>query len=257
MPAPIYIVLGLPDSGRRDLILDLVDNGLPKGAPVTLVHAKDACTDLAEDRLLQGHATTVKTFTFKDGKFDNIPLPQEGDESTWFWLPDGRESLIDQMEVLRDIFKAKGLAPARVFLTVHCAIAAESKLAAEWHDAAVHFSDYVFVNRCEGASAEWVKDFEKKYKEACFPCKFERLRRGSVKNPAIVLYPEARRMSLIFDDLDPIDTLEIDEDNLPDEPFDLTVKEDPYFERITGGRRAKPVPHPSEFLPEESKLLGL
>lgn len=256
MPASVYIVLGLPDSGRRDLVLDLVENGLPPTEEVTLIHAKDACSDLAEDRLLQTRPVTVKTFTFKDGAFDGLPDPRQG-EGTWFLLPDGRLSLIDQMEALRDWFKAKGVFPARVLLTVHCAMAAENPLAAEWHDAAVHFADYVFLNRREGVSPEWIQAFEKKYKEAFFPCKFERLRKGSVKNPALVLYPEPRRMTLIFDDLDAIDTLEIDEDNLPDEPFDLTVKEDPYFERMRGGRRCKSVPHPREFLPEANEAMSL
>lgn len=258
MSATIYIVLGLPDSGRRDLILDLVENGLEKDQGVTLVHAKDACRDLAEDRLFQKKRPVVlKTFTFKNGKFEGLELPQHDDNNVWFLLPDGRESLVDQMEALRDLFKEKQLTPARILLTVHCAMAAENPLAEEWHDAAVHFSDYVLLNRCEGVPAEWLKAFQKKYKTACFPCKFERLRKGTVKNPALVLYPEARRMSLIFDDLDPIDMLEIDENDLPEEPFDLAVKEDPYFERMRGGRRCKTVPHPRDFLPEENELLGL
>ncbi len=250
MSAPIYIVLGLPESGRRDLVLDLVDNGLDKGTPVTLIHGEGVRSDLAQDRLLQkSYPVSVKTFKFKDGKFSGLPEPD--DKGVWFLLPDSREDLIDQMQALRDWFQKRNITPARILLTVHCALAAEKPLAEEWHEAAVHFSDYVFLNRREGLAPDWIKAFEKKFKDLRIPARFERLKKGAAKNPAMVLLPEARRMSLIFDDLDPIDTLEIDEDNLPEEPFDLTVKEDPYFERMRGGRRVKQVPKPKDFLPEQ------
>ena len=67
-------------------------------------------------------------------------------------------------------------------------------------------------------------------------------------NAPLLLFPEARRLSLIFEDIDPVDQLELDEENLPEEPFTLENKPDPYFERNLGGQRRKPVPEVSAFL---------
>jgi hypothetical protein len=41
--------------------------------------------------------------------------------------------------------------------------------------------------------------------------------------------------------------MEFDEDNLPDEPFDLVVKPDPYFERLPSGVRRLQIPDIREF----------
>jgi hypothetical protein len=55
-------------------------------------------------------------------------------------------------------------------------------------------------------------------------------------------------MSLVFDELDPLDTLDLDEDDLPEEPFTLESKPDPYFERGLTGQRRLPVPDVNRYL---------
>ncbi len=69
-----------------------------------------------------------------------------------------------------------------------------------------------------------------------------------VDNPAFLLHPEARRLSLIFDELDACDFLELDEDNLPEEPFDLSIPADPYLVRLANGDYAIKLPDINEFL---------
>ena len=59
---------------------------------------------------------------------------------------------------------------------------------------------------------------------------------------------------MLFDDIDPIDELDIDGDNIPDEPFDLQRKPDPYLQRAANGMRLKPVPDVSEIVRETRKL---
>ena len=52
---------------------------------------------------------------------------------------------------------------------------------------------------------------------------------------------------MLFDEYDPVDELDLDEDNLPDEPFSLERKPDPYLERLQNGLRKNPVRDVSEF----------
>jgi hypothetical protein len=64
---------------------------------------------------------------------------------------------------------------------------------------------------------------------------------------------EPRRASLALDDLDAVDEMEFDEDNLPDEPFDLVRKADPYFARDASGRREILVPDIGPALAAENR----
>jgi hypothetical protein len=59
----------------------------------------------------------------------------------------------------------------------------------------------------------------------------------------MLMMPEARRITLIFDeDRDVFEEMEFDEDNLPDEPFDIKLKADKYFERDDRGNRCIQIP---------------
>ena len=52
---------------------------------------------------------------------------------------------------------------------------------------------------------------------------------------------------MLFDDYDLIDDLEFDEENLPEEPFSLERKPDPYLEKLQNGNRKNPIPDVSEY----------
>jgi hypothetical protein len=78
----------------------------------------------------------------------------------------------------------------------------------------------------------------------------------SVKNPALILEPQARRLSHVFDaeqdwiftnsDGEVIDEQEETEDG--DDEVEAKPEEDPYFVRRTGGRRLKEIPDIAKFL---------
>ncbi len=89
----------------------------------------------------------------------------------------------------------------------------------------------------------------KSYEKDCHPALFEKTKKGRITNPDLVMMPVARRLSQVFDeDRDPLDEMEFDEDNLPDEPFDLQNKADPYFERDDRGGRCIRIPVIADFL---------
>jgi hypothetical protein len=60
-------------------------------------------------------------------------------------------------------------------------------------------------------------------------------------------------MSHVLDDLDAVDEMEFDEDNLPEEPFDLVRKVDRYFERDMHGRRVLGLADIVQVLREEGR----
>ena len=68
-----------------------------------------------------------------------------------------------------------------------------------------------------------------------------------VANPIELMIEEARRITMIFDDFDPIDDLDLDGENLPEEPFSLERKPDPYLARLPNGQRQKPIPDVSQY----------
>ncbi len=244
--AVVYLVLGLPGSGRDEVVFNLVEGGLGDGQPVTVYHAAGEATD---GGLGTRPNITRVPFTFDKDHFTTAPEAEPAEEpEAAFFLTDGRASVIDQIEAFPAWLQARGWELARILLVVDCALAAAHPVVTEWHAACVHFADCVLLNRRNAASHEWARDFQKKFAEARYPCVFVLVKQGRVPNPLVVLFPEARRMTLVFDDIDPVDELELDEENLPEEPFTLENKVDPYFERLLSGHRVKPVPDVTAYL---------
>jgi len=64
----------------------------------------------------------------------------------------------------------------------------------------------------------------------------ELVSRGKAKNPVAVLEPEARRMSLFFDELIPLEEDEFEEDEKP-----ADIRPDPYIERNESGQHTRPI----------------
>ena len=104
---------------------------------------------------------------------------------------------------------------------------------------------------------KWLSDFQARYADQFFPCVFEFVKAGRVKNPALVLQPEARRMSHVFDEeqnwvVTSEAGEELTEDELDgeegEEEVEVTPEVEPYFERDAAGRRAKRIPDIAKFL---------
>jgi hypothetical protein len=84
-----------------------------------------------------------------------------------------------------------------------------------------------------------------------------------VKNPGLVLEPQARRMSHAFDEeQDWIFTdaqggeIDEEEETSGDEEVEATPAEDPYFERRSGGQRVKQIPEVRRFLDQAAEGKG-
>ncbi|MEI7567590.1 MAG: hypothetical protein WCJ10_07110, partial [Opitutaceae bacterium] len=106
-----------------------------------------------------------------------------------------------------------------------------------------------------------MSDFLAHFKKQHLPCLFEMVKDGRVKNPALLLEPQARRLSQIFDEEQDLifktaDGEEIDEDEETedsDEEIEAVPAEDPYFARRNGGRRVKELPDIAAILRADAK----
>jgi hypothetical protein len=250
----VYLVLGLPGSGRHELVSNLIDDGLPDSPAVSVYLAPGDAVPTNEGEaspLSKLAKVTIVPYTFDK---DHFVVPPEGEPEeepdTVFFLANGRISVIDQLEAFGPWLKSRGWELARILLVVDSTLAAAQPKVEEWYEVGVHFADCVLMNRRTVLNQTWVQQFQKKFFALRYPCQFMPVKQGRVDNAMVALFPEPRRMTLTFDDIDPIDQLDLDEENLPEEPFNLENKPDPYFERLPSGHRCKHVPDVTAFLPK-------
>lgn len=265
--AHAYIILGASGSGRREVLADLIANGLGETARPELLVAGDErpAAEAADARLAEIDGLLRGTWTVRDGIVAAGGL-EEGATHV-FILAHGRSNPVDQLEALHRWMPTAGLALARVVTVVNCQLASAHPELLRWYDACVHFSDVVLLNRRDGVSNKWISEFTQRYRKQHFPCLIELVKRGELENPPLILEPEARRMSMLFDAEDSwavpgdgdtaIGDEEDEDDQDGDNPSaddiddpDLIGGVDPYIERLAGsGRRAKEIPDIARFVP--------
>mgnify|MGYP001548973780 CR=1 FL=1 len=243
----VYLVLGTTGSGRREVILDLIEGGLADGDRAAVLLSQAEPPDEADARL-PSLARWVWT-----GEFIEATLPREATHV--FFVTDGRSNPVDQVEVFKPWIEAQGGELARVLSVVDCHLAEKNPPLLAWFDACIHFSDVALLNRREGVANKWLSDFQAHYKSQYIPCLFEFVKSGRVKNPGLVLEPQARRMSHVFDEeQDWIftdaegDEIDEEEETEGDEEVEAKAEEDPYFARLNGGRRVKDIPDIARFV---------
>ena len=245
----VYLILGAVGSGRREVLVDLIEGGLDSAdRPAVMLSAGEGATDAGETKLPH-----VSTWKWNEGVIDGT-LPEGATHV--FFLTDGTRNPVDQIEVFKAWLAAQGGELARVICFVHSQLAEKHPPLLAWFEACVHFADVVLLNRREGVENKWVSDFLAHFKKLYYPCHFELVKDGHVKNPALILEPQARRMSHVFDEEQDwiftnaegkeIDEQEESEDG--EDGIEAAPEEDPYFVRRNGGRRVKELPDIAKFL---------
>ncbi len=244
----VYLIIGAAGSGRRAIVADLIEGGLePTDTPAVVVSAGEAASE-HDARLPR-----LERWTWQDG-FMLLSKPKG--VSHLFVVLDGRSSQVDQIEAFKGWLEGQRLQLARCLTVVNCQLAERNPPLLAWYEACVHFSDVVLLNRREGVENRWVSEFLTHFKKQFVPCLLEMVKEGRVKNPALILDPQARRVSQAFDEEqdwvftnaegDEIDEDEITDDD--DEEVQATPAVDPYFERRLGGRRVKELPEIAKYL---------
>jgi len=246
----IYLILGPSGSGRRAVIADLIEGGLDEGdRPAVLLSDAERASPF--DAKLPKLARWTWT-----GELIIAEVP--ADASHIFFVTDGRGNPVDQTEVFKAWLESQGGELARILCVVDCQLGEKHPPLLAWYEACVHFSDVVLLNHREGVANKWLSDFQTHFKKQFLPCLFEMVKADRVKNPGLVLEPQARRMTHAFDDeqdwiFTDAEGEEIDEQEETDseEEVEATLEEDPYFARLNGGRRVKEIPDIGKFLDRE------
>lgn len=243
----VYLILGASGSGRREILADLIEAGLTESDTAAVMIAQ-AEAPSEWDAKLPGLTRWAWTDELIVGE-----LP--AGVSHVFFVTDGRQNPVEQTEVFKAWLEAQGGELARVLSVVNCQLAEKNPPLLAWYEACVHFSDVILLTRREGVENKWLSGFLAHFEKQFYPCLFELVKNGRVKNPVLVLDPLARRMSHVFDAeqdwiFTDIDGNEIDEEEETegDEEVEATPAEDPYFARDAAGRRAKRIPDIAKFL---------
>ncbi|CAM3067330.1 hypothetical protein [Rariglobus hedericola] len=265
----IYIILGAAGSGRREVLADMIEGGLGEGDRAAVLLSTGETADAHDERL-----ANISRWAWREGVIA-ASLPEGATHV--FFVTDGRLNPVDQIEALQPWITAVSGEIGRIITVVNCQLAEKNHALVAWYEACIHFSDVALLNKREGVANKWMSEFQTRFKELCYPCLFEIVKNGRVKNPLIVLDPQARRMSHIFDinewtgiNLEGVefgtegeDEPEI-EDEAPAKPDsgkkkghpnqspldddDWLPEKEPYFEIQPNGRRAKEIPDIAKYL---------
>jgi len=172
-----------------------------------------------------------------------------------FFMTDGRRNPVDQVEAFKAWLSAQTAELGRILCVIDCRLAEQNHPLIAWYDACVHFADVVCLNHREHVANKWFSDFLKHFRGQFLPCLFETPKSGRFANPALVLLPEARRMSLAFDEEQDWVVSETGKDALDDgdvedgdEDAEVVPAEDPYLARYPGGHRLKQIPDITKYL---------
>ncbi len=250
-PGPsVYFILGTPGSGRRALVRDLVENGLAPEEKALVLLAESEAADPADAKLAALANAEVRRWTWAEPALPPVDLPAG---ATVFFLADSLASPIDQLEALKPWLEEHGATLARIFCVVDCQLAEKQPVLRQWFDACIHFADVVFLTRREGLANKWLSDFIKHFKDEFFPCHFVQVKtKGDLATPLVWLDPTPRRVSQYFDEGETyeIEGLETDDEEDDEEDTGLLPPE-PYFLRLSSGRREKEVPDIRDYLPKK------
>ena len=242
----VYLILGASGSGRREVLSDLME-GLGTGdRPRFLFSSREAPSPW------DGKFPDLGRWTL--GPDNAVEAEMPGDATHVFILFDGRHNPVDQVEAFKSWLGDRSAEVARVICVVNCKLAeAHPKLFA-WYEACIHFSDVVLLNHRDGVPNKWIGDFKAKFESKFYPCLFEFVKDGRVKNPALVVAPVTRRVSHVFDEQEwVVDDEEDTEEEAEDgDEVPMKLDEDFYLERRNGGRRVHEIPNIADFLPKHA-----
>jgi hypothetical protein len=248
----VYLILGAAGSGRREVLADLAEGGLGEADRGAVLFAEGEVTGDFDARL-----PNLGLWTWENGAIDGT-LPAEATHV--FFVTHGRHNPVDQIEAFKGWVAAQGGRLARVLCVVNCQLAERNPPLLAWYEACIHFADVVLLTRREGVANKWLSDFLGHFQGRFYPCLFEMVKGGRVKNPALVLEPQARRMAHFLDDeqewiLTDAAGDEIDEDEDGDkegeEEITAAPEEDVYLSKDPAGRRLKRLPDIAKFLTED------
>jgi len=266
----LYLILGAPGSDRRAVLADLIADGLDEGEKaLTFLNRNEApgTSDqlLGETRPWQWLDGTIAAEVPESISDASGDAPPEERYSHVFFIAEGARNPVDQIEAIKAWITPLDVEFARIITVINCTLASQHRELVPWWDACVHFSDVVLLSRRQGVPNKWMSDFQERYRTKFMPELFELVKEGRVRNPALILEPQARRMTQVFDREDndwdtarrlaPEAEIEFEVDDEADEENDgrKDSEEDgpvteAYFERRANGSRVIELPDIGKYL---------
>lgn len=232
----VYFWLGSTGGGRREIVRDVLDAGLDaQDKPFVLVPGGES----ADATAFSKPECAGEWRLSPDGLME-VEFPEE--TTHLFFISDGHGNPVDQIEALSKWIDDKAVELARIVTVVDSELCHKNPPAFTWYQACIHFSDVVLMNRRENVPQKWISEFIERFQKEHYPCLFELVKKNRLKNPALLLHPEPRRISTLFDEFlwEEDDEEDLDEEGGP--PVD------PYLERLPSGRRVKEIPDIAQFL---------
>ncbi|MBL9189541.1 MAG: hypothetical protein JNK23_18820 [Opitutaceae bacterium] len=244
----IYLVLGAASSGRRRIIADLIEVEADGSDQTSVILG--AAEPASPDDAALPH---VSRWEWRENA---VVATLDPKSARIFFVTDGTRNPVEQIDAFQAWLPTQNATLARVLCVVDCRLAAQHPPLFAWFEACIHFSDVVLLNHREGVDNKWLSDFTGHFKKQFFPCLFDSVKDGRVKNPALVLEPEARRVSHVFEaepnwiftDADGGEIDEQEEAEGGEEGVEAKPEEDPYFARDAAGRRVKRLPDIAAYL---------
>jgi len=238
----VYLIYGIPDSERRSVLFDLIEGGLPASEQVLYFRPKGEASSPYDEQIEALDNVSVVEWEISGNKVTHGRISASPEKI--IFLAPGLSDPADVAEALKVWINHNDCELGRIITVLHCSFLKEQEKSRAWFDACIHFSDVVLLSRRESVDNKWIKEFEARYRKECYPCHIELVAKGKAKNPAAVLDPEARRLSLYFDKLIPIEDDEFEDEEQPED-----IKPDRYIERNESGQRVRPIIRMNKFLP--------
>lgn len=249
MSIPAYLVLGSPTCGRRGIACDVVEKALGDEDFCCVFVAADENPSDFDKRIASAPNAGIVKYSGQVDAAAKIAALDESKITSVIFVAASSENLADSVENFKHIVDEGKIRLARIWSVLDCGML---KLFPNetypYADALSHFADCLLLSRRSCLSNREVNDIRLRYEKMCRPHTIELVDKNfQVSNPIELMIEEARRITMLFDDFDPIDDLDLDGENLPEEPFSLERKTDPYMAKLPNGQRQKPIPDVSEY----------
>jgi len=245
----VYLILGSRGGGRSSVVSDLVDFGLDSSTESQVFISEDDAVHLESPLPIRHTLCEQKRYLWK-GVDEGIIAEATGE--TVFVVADGMSDPADFVEAFFNWLQESSYELGRIISIVDCHRVQKERKLLQWYDCCIHFSDVVLLSNRSEVSNKWIDEFQDRYLKEYFPCLFVFVKKGRLANPSLVLEPEARRISKLFDEADEyvfLDDEEEEEVEEEDEPAAGDPSKDPYLAKLGSGRR-------NRILPDVRNLIG-
>ena len=246
----VYLILGSRGGGRSSLVQDLVDFGLEPEIETQVFISED--DTLAWKSPLPIHHDLCEQKPYSWNGIDG-GLIVEATSETVFIVADGMSDPADFVEAFFNWLQGSAYELGRILTIADCNRIQQERKLLQWYDCCIHFSDVVLLGNRTEVSNKWIDEFQDRYLKEYFPCLFVFVKKGRLPNPTLVLEPEARRISKLFDEADVIPFIDddVEFEDSGDEVDDEDEEEfeggdpmkDPFLAKLVNGRRNRTLPN--------------